>query len=58
MFSMIFEILKNTGTYRDTVFLKNTVVLSPDNKNKINLVWTTQSPYFKNDNEYINLSII
>lgn len=58
MFSMIFEILKNTGTYRDTVFLKNTVVLSPENKNKINLVWTTQSPYFKNDNEFINLSII
>ena len=58
LFTMLFEILKNTGVYRDTIFLKNTVVLSPDNKNKINLVWTTKSPHFKKDNEYINLSII
>lgn len=58
LFSMLFEILKNTGVYRDTIFLKNTVTISPENNNKINLVWTTKSPYHKKGGDFTNLSII
>jgi len=58
LFNLIFEVLKNTGVYRDTVFLKNTVTISPENNNKINLIWTTKSPHYKKDDNFINLSII
>ena len=58
LFSILLEIMKNTGVYRDSVFLKNTVTINPDNKNKINLVWTTKSPYYLQGDEFINLSIL
>lgn len=59
LFSVLFELMKNTGVYRDSVFLKNTITLNPDNKNRINLVWTTKSPYYKSEeSEFINFSIL
>lgn len=59
LFSVLLEIMKNTGVYRDSVFLKNTVTINPDNKNKINLVWTTKSPYYKSgETDFINFSIL
>lgn len=58
LFSIIGELLKNTGVYRDSVFLKNAVIINPDNKNKVNLVWTVQSPHYKDDNDFINLSLL
>jgi len=58
LFTLLFELLKNTGVYRDTVFLKNVITIYPENKNKLNLIWTVKSPFFKEGDNYINLSII
>lgn len=58
LYSILFELLKNTGVYRDSVFLKNTVTITPDNTNRLNLVWTVKSPYYKSGDEFINLSIL
>lgn len=56
VFDIILEISKSVGVIRDSVFLKNTVLLDPDKKGGLNILWTPISKY-KTDN-YINISII
>lgn len=57
IFDIILEASKSLGTFRDSVFLKNTVLLSPDKAPKLNLLWTPFSEY-KTDDGSINISII
>ena len=54
IFEVIGELLKNIGTLRDSVFLKNTVMINPDNSPKINFMWTPEN-YIE---DYINISIL
>lgn len=59
VFEIIMEILTNgnIGTFRDSVFLKNTVKINPSNEtSSITLLWNPLSPY--KDKNSINISII
>jgi hypothetical protein len=59
LFDIITETLRTVGTFNDTVFLKNSIVVSTNPKkinNVFNLVWSANSEY-KLDN-IINISIL
>lgn len=57
IFDVVLEMSKYVRTLRDTVFLKNTVLLSPDKGDTgFNLLWSPISEY-RMDN-FINISII
>ena len=57
IFDIVLEVSKFVGTLRDTVFLKNTVLLDPDKgATGFNLLWSPISEYKTND--FINISII
>jgi hypothetical protein len=57
IFDVVLEISKYIKTLRDTVFLKNTVLLDPDKGNTgLNLLWSPISEYRTDD--FINVSII
>ena len=57
IFDIILEIAKYVSSIRDTVFLKNTVVLDPKDKDvSLSIVWTALSDY-KEPNS-INISIL
>ena len=57
IYDILYESFKFMGYFRDTVFLKNTVYLSPRKSDiTFNLIWTPLSEY-KND-KYINVSIL
>lgn len=59
LFDIIMETLRTVGTFNDTVFLKNSIIISTNPKkinNTFNLLWSADSEY-KIDN-IINISII
>lgn len=57
IYDILYESFKFMGYFRDTIFLKNTVYLSPRKSDTVfNLIWTPLSEH-KNSN-YINVSII
>lgn len=57
IFDIILEIAKYVSSIRDTVFLKNTVVLDPKDKDvSLSIIWTALSDY-KEPNS-INISIL
>lgn len=57
IFDVILEALRYSGTLKDTIFLKNTVLVDPKKEDTVfNLIWTINSKH-KNNN-YINISII
>ena len=56
IFDIIIESLRYTGTFKDTVFLKNSVVIDPKKESNFCFLWSSISE-FKNSS-YINLSII
>lgn len=53
IFDIVNEIIKSIGIFRDSVFLKNTIVMDPIKDKKFNLTWIPKE--FKED--YINISI-
>jgi hypothetical protein len=57
IFEIILEICKSVGELRDSVFLKNSVTLTPTPvvDTSLNLIWNPLSPY--KDSNCINLSI-
>lgn len=57
IFDIISECYKFIGVYKDTIFLKNTIILDPKKEDIcLNLIWTSISKQ-KNSN-YVNISII
>lgn len=56
VFDIVLEMSRFVGTVRDSVFLKNTVVLDPAKETGLNLLWTPISEY--KTSEFINISII
>lgn len=56
VFDIIEELSKSIGTLRDSIFLKNSVVMNPKIDTEITMVWTYLSDYINEDN--INISII
>ena len=49
------ELIKNCGIYRDSAFLRNTIITDPKNKNtKVNLSWIKD----KKKEGFINISIL
>ena len=57
IFDVVLEISRFVKTLRDTVFLKNTVLLDPDKGDTgFNLLWSPISEYRTDD--FINISII
>ena len=57
IFDMVLESLDSCGILRDSIFLKNFVLLDPKKQDTcLNLIWTSISE-FKNNN-YTNISII
>ena len=55
IFELIVELINNIGTLRDSVFLKNSVVLDPTNELNLNLIWNPLSTY--KDKDSVNISI-
>jgi len=57
IFDIVQELSKSIGVLRDTIFLKNSVILDPKKSDiSVNLIWTPLSDY-KMDNS-INISIL
>ena len=56
IFDIILELSKFSGVIRDSVFLKNTVILDPEKTLGVNILWTPVSEYKTKD--FINISII
>lgn len=56
IFDIITESMKYAGLFKDTVFLKNSVVLDPKKDQCFCLIWNSISEF--KDSSYINLSII
>lgn len=57
IFDLVMESLDQCGIFRDSIFLKNTILLDPRKQDTcLNLIWTSISE-FKNIN-YTNISII
>lgn len=56
LFDLLSELIRSTGTYKDSVFLKNKVVIDPKKPGKLNLIWNPLSPDI--DPDYINISIL
>lgn len=52
--SVVSELIKSIGTFRDSVFLRNTVIINPGSSLKVNLSWTPQ----EEKEGYINISIL
>ena len=50
---MLEEFTRDVGIFRDGIFLKNTIIVNPDNPLKVNITWT---PEYRED--YINISIL
>lgn len=58
IFEVILEIIKACGKFRDTVFLKNTILIDPKKDKELNLLWTIKSYEELVSDETINISII
>ena len=56
VFDIILEVAKFSKVIRDSVFLKNTVMLDPSKSLDVSILWTPISEYKKSDN--INISIL
>ena len=52
--SIINELIKSIGTFRDSIFLRNTIQINPDNPLRVNLMWLPE----KRLEGYINISIL
>ena len=50
---MLEEFTRDVGIFRDGIFLKNTIIINPDNPLKVNITWT---PEYREG--YINISIL
>lgn len=55
IYDIVYEILDYTGTYKDAVFLKNTITLDPTKTLGLTLTWT---PLDKLPDNNINISIL
>lgn len=55
IFEIILELAKSVSLIKDTVFLKNTVMINPSATTSISLLWNPLSPY--KDKDSINISI-
>lgn len=55
IYDIIFELIKNINTFKDKVFLKNTIITNPDKELKLNFTWLPEKNY---SNDYINISIL
>lgn len=55
IYDIIFEVLKYAGTFRDGVFLKNTIITNPEKSKKFNLSWLPEEDYNRDN---INISIL
>ena len=56
VFEILCEISKQVAWYRDSVFLKNTVLIDPKKTNKVNFIWNPISQDYMDD--YINISLL
>lgn len=56
IYDIIFEFLKVSYNFRDSVFLKNTILIDPDKDINFNLTWFPE--YNEKSNNYINVSIL
>ena len=56
LFDIIYELLSNISSYRDGIFLKNTVLLDPDKDLTLNLSWFPDNS--KLNKEVVNISIL
>ncbi len=58
IFEIVMEVLKVCNTFKDTVFLQNTVALDPKKEKTFNLLWTIKSYENLVSDSSINISII
>ena len=52
--SIVGNLVSSIGTFRDSVFLRNTVEVNPENPLKVNLTWYPDEI----KENYINISIL
>lgn len=56
VFDILNEILKSVGIYRDSVFLKNTIIIDPKRDLHFNLIWNPLAEKILDN--YLNISIL
>lgn len=56
IFEVFYELSRQVGWYRDSIFLKNSILIDPRKSAKINFIWNPISSEIQED--YVNISIL